>query len=198
LEKTLTSEIGGENTKKIILSTALLFVLSLFMASHGCVSLPPSPPGTKPVITHAFINKEKGRFGNILRIYIEADDPKGFMSRITTVVDQVGYGDYPTSWIFLEPQDEHHLIGYLQWNTFSSHASRMPEWTQITIKVSILDTAGNESNQVVFPFTFVSEVVPNSPLPAPFNQEKIPRLGFIDINLYNPLEMGDEEERKNF
>ena len=94
LEKTLTSEIGGENMKKIILSPVLLFVALLFIASHGCVSLPPSPPGTRPVITQAFINREKGRFGSILKIYIEADDPKGFMSRITTVVDQVGYGHY--------------------------------------------------------------------------------------------------------
>jgi hypothetical protein len=195
LERTLTSKIGGEDMKKIIFSPVLFFVAFHFIASQGCVSLPPSPPETKPVITHAFINKEKGRYGDILKIYIEADDPKGFMSKITTVVDQVGYGHYPTNWIFLEPPYAHHLIGYLQWNTFSSHASRMQEWTQITIKVSILDAAGNESNEVVFPFTFVSEVVPKSPLPAPFNRGKIPRLGFIDINLYNPFEMGGEEEK---
>jgi len=170
--------------------------LYLFIAIQGCVALPASPPGTKPIITHAFMNMERGRYGSILKIYIEADDPKGFMLRIATVVDQVGYGHYPTDWIYLKPQYQHHLIGYLQWNTFSYHASWMPEWTQITINVSILDTDGNESNSVVFPFEFVSEAVPETPLPPPFNQRNIPMLGYIDINLFNPLEMGDDRDRR--
>ena len=172
------------------------FGLFLFIAIQGCVSLPAIPPGTSPVITHAFINKEGGTYGSIIRVYLEADDPQGFMFRIATVVDQVGYGRYPTDWNYLEPKDEHRLIGYLQWNTFSVHASRMPEWTQLTIKVSILDTDGNESNTVVFPFEFVSEAVPETPLPLPFNQGNIPMLGYIDIDLFNPLEMGDGRDQR--
>jgi len=171
------------------------FVLFLFLASQGCVSLPVSPPETKPVITNAFISKEKGRYRDVLKIYIEADDPKGFMFKIATTVDQVGYGHYPTDWIYLDTKYQHHLIGYLQWNTFSYHASWMPEWTQITIKVSIFDTSGNESNEVVFPFEFVSQVFPEPPLPAPFNQGDIPRLGYIHINLFNPFQREDEHER---
>ena len=179
--------------RKLFLGPILVVILSTVF--QGCTSLPISPPGTKPFITHAFIDKEKGIYGSILKIHIEADDPKGYMFRIATVVDQVGYGRYPTDWTYLEPQYEHHLIGYLQWNTFSFHASRMPEWTQITINVSILDTDGNESNSVVFPFEFVSEAVPETPLPPPFNQGNIPLLGYIDINLFNPLEMDDDHDR---
>jgi hypothetical protein len=179
--------------KKLLLS----FGLFLFIAIQGCVSLPASPPGTKSAITQAFINKERGIYGSILKIYLEADDPQGYMFRIATVVDQAGYGSYPTDWIYLKPQYQHHLVGYLQWNTFSSHASWMPEWTQLTIKVSIFDTNGNESNEVVFPFEFVSGVFPEAPLPVPFNQGNIPRLGYIDIDLFNPLEMRDEDERFN-
>ncbi len=167
-------------------SIPLLLVFSL-----GCASLPASPQGTKPLITRAFINQERGNYGSILKIYVEADDPKGYMFRIATAVDQVGYGSYPTDWIYLKPQDQHHLLGYLQWNTFSVHASRMPEWTQITIKVSILDTDGNESNIVIFPFEFVSGAFPETPLPSPFDQGNIPMLGHIDIDLFNPFEMGE-------
>lgn len=174
---------------------SLISGLILLAASQGCVSLPVSPPGTKPIITHAFINKERGIYGSILKIYLEAEDPQGYMFRIATGVDQVGYGGYPTDWIYLARQNEHHLIGYLQWNTFSFHASRMPEWTQITINVSILDTDGNESNTVVFPFEFVSEAVPETPLPPSFNQGNISRLGYIDINLFNPFEMGDDRDQ---
>ena len=172
------------------------FGLFLLIAIQGCVSLPASPLGTRPVITHAFMNKEAGTYGSVLRIYLEADDPQGFMFRIATAVDQVGYGSYPTDWIYLKPQHQHHLLGYLQWNTFSVHASWMPEWTQITIKVSILDTEGNESNTVVFPFEFVSEAVPETPLPPHFNQGNIPMLGHIGIDLFNPLEMGDDRDRR--
>ncbi len=171
-----------------------LLSLFVFVALEGCASLPVSPQGTRPIITNAFINKEKGIYGSILKIYVEAEDPKGFMFRIATIADQVGYGLYPTDWTYIERRDEHHLIGYLQWNTFSYNASRMPEWTQMTISVSIFDTDGNESNTVVFPFEFVSQAVPETPLPPPFSREKVPLLGYIDINLYNPLEVGEGEE----
>jgi hypothetical protein len=179
-------------TKKHLCSLSLILVLILLFVFEGCVSLPISPEGIKPVITNVFLVKEKGRYGDILKIYIEAEDPIGYMYRIATVVDQPGYGRYFPDFINLSPQYQHHLIGYLQWNTFSSHASRMPEWAQITIKVSILDTSGNESNTVLFPFTFVSEEVPERPLPPPFNQGNIFRLGYIDINLRNPFEMGGQ------
>jgi hypothetical protein len=167
-----------------------ILAVVLLTVFQGCVSLPASPAGTKPIITHAFLAKEEGRYGDILKIYIEAEDPAGYMRKIYTSVDQVGYGHYFPDTNFVKPKDQHHLIGYLQWNTFSTNASRLPEWTQITIKVSISDTSGNESNTVLFPFTFVSEVVPERPLPPPFNQGNIPRLGYVDINLFNPLEMG--------
>jgi len=87
-------------------------------------------------------------------------------------------------------QYQHHLAGYLQWNTFSSNARRLREWTQIAIKVSGFDRAGNESDQVAFPFEFVSEVISNSPPPAPFNDGNLLRLGHININHFEPTDMG--------
>jgi len=141
--------------------------------------------GTKaPIITHAFAT-DKGHYGYIWKIYIEAEDPDGDMDKIAVVVDQVGYGCYPTDWIILRPRYQEHFIGYLQWNTFSSKASDLPEWTHITMKVSIFDKPGNESNEVVFPFTFESGKTNQNeyPLPAPFDQAKLPRLGQIMIDL---------------
>ena len=66
----------------------------------------------------------------------------------------------------------------------------LPEWTYVTISVSVFDKAGNESNVVVFPFNFVSEVISNPPPPAPFNQANLPRLGHVHVSLYNPFEDG--------
>ncbi len=137
-----------------------------------------------PIITHAFA-VDKGHYGDIWKIYIETEDPDGDMDKIAVVVDQTGYGHYPTEWIFLKPEFGKHLMGYLQWNTFSSKTSILPEGTQITVKVSVLDKAGNESNQVVFPFTFESGSRNQGDLPpAPFDKGDIPRLGNIMIDLH--------------
>lgn len=138
-----------------------------------------------PVITHAFA-VDKGHYGSIWKIYIEAEDPDGDMDKIAVVVNQLGYGSYPTDWITLKPQYREHFIGYLQWNTFSSKASQLPEWTRITVRVSVFDKAGNESNEAVFPFTFESGVKNRAEdqLPAPFDWGNLPRLGHIMVDLY--------------
>jgi hypothetical protein len=136
-----------------------------------------------PVITTAFA-VNKGYYGFVWKIYIEAKDPDGDMDRIAVVVDQAGYGHYPTDWIILKPRYREHFIGYLQWNTFSSKASHLPEWTQITVKVSIFDKAGNESKEAVFPFTFESGTENKYQLPPPFDKANIPRIGHIMIDLY--------------
>jgi len=44
-----------------------------------------------PIITHAFA-VDKGYYGYIWEIYIEAEDPDADMERIAVVVNQVGYG----------------------------------------------------------------------------------------------------------
>ncbi len=138
-----------------------------------------------PIITHAFAI-DKGPYGYIWKIYIEAEDTDGDMDKVAVVVDQVGYGYYPTDWIILRPQYQEHFIGYLQWNTFSSKASYLPEWTRITMRVSIFDKAGNVSNEVIFPFTFESGVKNQYEyeLPAPFDKGPISRLGHIMVDLY--------------
>jgi hypothetical protein len=138
-----------------------------------------------PHITHAFAT-DRGYYGCIWKIYIEADAPNGDMDKIAVVVEQTGYGNYPTDWIILKPRYRKHFIGYLQWNTFSSKASSLPEWTQMTMKVSIFDKAGNESKEVVFPFTFESGVKNQSEyqLPPPFDKANLPRIGHIMIDLF--------------
>ncbi len=131
----------------------------------------------------------KVRYGDVLRIYIEAEAPDGGMLKIGSVVDQAGYGHYPTDWVYLKPQYQQYLKGYLQWNTFSSSASSVSEWTEVTLKVSVFDQAGNESNVVIFPIQFVAEAVAESQPPPPF-YEGDPRLGYLNINLLEPSMMG--------
>ena len=136
-----------------------------------------------PIITQVFA-VDKGPYGDIWKIYIEAEDPDGDMDKISVGVNQLGYGHYPTDWITIKPQHRKHLIGFLQWNTISSKASYLPEWTQIFVKVSIFDKAGNESNEVLVPFTFESGAKNQYQLPPPFNKGNSPRIGNIMVDLY--------------
>jgi hypothetical protein len=181
------------NSKGVPFFIGLLLTAILFMPFQGRAQLFPYIEGRQPkagthapIITHAFA-VEKGYYGYVWKIYIEAEDPDGEMLRIASVVDEVGYGGYPTDWIYLKPQYQKHFKGYIQWNTFSARSSYLPEWTQITVKVSVFDKDGNESNEVVFPFTF--EITPKQytyKLPPPFDQGNLPRLGYISVDLFYP------------
>lgn len=175
------------NVKKFVCLFGLLLGGVLSTALAGWAQ--PKPETKGPIITHSFA-VEKGYYGYSWKIYIEAEDPDGEMLKIASVVEQPGYGHYPTDWIMLKPRYRHHLKGYMQWNTFSSKAGYLREWTQITLKVSIIDKAGNQSNEVVFPFTFEKGVRNQPKPPAPFDQGDIPRLGYIHIDLFEPTARG--------
>lgn len=175
----------------VSLFLTLMFLMPCQGWAQPLAGKQPKPGVPAPVITHAFA-VEKGQYGTIWRIYVEAEDYNGDMLRIASVVEQPGFGQYPTDWIYLKPQYGRHLRGYIQWNTFSSNSSYLKEWTQITLKVSVFDKTGNESNEVVFPFSFESGVKEGHSykLPAPFDQEGLPRLGYIHIGLFDPTFMG--------
>ncbi len=168
-----------------------LFCMMVVVMMAACAGGPPtgSQPykgtGGGPVITNYYC-QSKANYGSPLNVYLEVDDPDGNISHIATVVNQTGYGTYPTSWKYLPYRYRGHFKGYLQWNTMSSEAMSMPEWTNITITVAVYDKAGNQSNNIVFPVQFVNEAVATPPLPPPFNQGDLPRIGYIDIDLENP------------
>jgi hypothetical protein len=62
----------------------------------------------------------------------------------------------------------------------------LQEWTNITLRVSIFDKTGNESNEVAFPFSFETGVKDQYKLSPPFDQGDLPRLGYINIDLVDP------------
>ena len=179
------------NKKWVIGFTGIAVFLLLFSNPQGWAQ---SRSGSDaPVITHAF-TVEQIAYGDILKVYIEAEDPNGNMARIAAVVDQPGYGRYPTSWLYIKPADRKHFKGYLQWNTFSSKTAFLREWTQITLAVSVFDKAGNESNVFTFPISFEtgSKRASAHKVPSPFDQSDVKRLGFIGIDLVDPGTSGPE------
>jgi hypothetical protein len=180
------------NMKRIFWMPAIMVALILLSPPQGWTQ---NQSGSNaPVITHAF-TVDKIKYGDVLRVYIEAEAPQGEMTRIATVVDQAGTGRYPTSWVYLKPADRKHFKGYLQWNTYSSRTPFVSEWTPITLTVSVFDKLGNGSNTFTFPITFESAVKPLSSyqVPPPFNQSDVKKLGFIDIELMdNTILRGSE------
>jgi hypothetical protein len=150
----------------------------------------PKPGTSAPIIKSSFA-VEKGYYGYIWKIYIEAEDPDGDMLRIASVVSQPGYGFYPTDWVYLKPIYQKQFRGFLQWNTFSTKTHLLREWTQIKLMVSIVDKAGNESKAVVFPFEFTSGTkdLYSYKLPPPFDQGDLPKVGNIHIDLFEPTLM---------
>ena len=177
--------------KKVFFLSICFLAVIFFVADKGRAQ--PKLGTNAPTIIHAFA-VDKGYYGYIWKIYIEAEDPDGDMLRIASVVEQPGYGTYQTDWIYLKSRYQKSFKGYIQWNTFSSKTSYILEWTEITLKVSVFDKAGNVSNEVALPFTFESGT--KSPyqykLPDPFDQGNLPRLGYIHIDLFEPTQMGGD------
>jgi hypothetical protein len=176
-----TGGVEERNLKKLILFSSLL-VIALFASDYGWTQ--EKQVLHTPVITHAYAT-DKGPYGTIWKIYLEAEDAGGDMNYVLVIVDQAGQGRYPSDRVLLDPRHRSHLKGFLQWNTFSSGAA-LTEGTQITVKISILDMAGNVSNEVIFPFTFVSGVRSQQDVPTLFNEINIPRIGYIGVSLVKP------------
>jgi hypothetical protein len=173
--------------KKITILLGFFVALLLIVVPKGWSA--PVQDNMGPVITKVFA-AEAGQYGYIWRIYLEADDSSGEMLRIASVVDQPGYGRYPTDWIYIKPAYKKHFVGYIQWNTFSNKTPYLNEWTPITLTITIQDKSGRESNVAVFPFTFETGVTPPGAPPAPFDQANLPRLGYVMIDLFNPANLG--------
>jgi hypothetical protein len=179
-------EDGIEMKTKIFIWIFVVLAITLFHFTFGTVQSKANSKG--PIITHCFA-VETGKYAYIWKIYLEAEDPTGDMSKIVSTVDQLGWGQYFADTILIKPQNRHHLKGYIQLNTFSSETPTLDVWTQITVKISIIDKARNESNVVVFPLTFEpgEKNKYKYKLPSPFDQGDLPMLGHIDINIFSPF-----------
>jgi len=169
--------------KKHFIPFSFFLVITFFIALSGWTQARQETHG--PKITHAYA-ADKGPYGINWKVYIEAEDTDADMDYVIVVVDQVGQGRYPPDRILLDPQHRSHLKGFLQWNTTSSREASLGEGTRISLRISIIDKQGNEGNEVIFPFTFVSGVRVQDKLPDLFDEQSIPRIGYIDIDLINP------------
>jgi hypothetical protein len=172
--------------KRIVKAMAVLLIALLGSLSGNALGAPDKGEKSVPLIVHAYA-VDQLRFGDVLKIYLEAEDPGDDMMRIATQIDQDGFTGYPTDFIFLKPQYRGHFKGYLTFPTYSASASFLPEWTNIRVRVSVIDKAGNESKEAIFPVVLVSNRMGAPPAPPPFDGTDLPKIGTVMINLINPV-----------
>ncbi len=167
---------------KLTAMLSLLMGMAVLGCSQGTMSTIPSGP--PPVITN-FYCVNQGVYGFPIKIYLAAEDPSGDMEKIAVSINQVGYGPYNTDWSYLKAPFQKKFVGYLMWDT--GMGMNLPEWTKVTMNISIFDKAGNQSNAVILPYTFAMGGATNLPMPPVFNQGNVPRVGYVDVNLINPM-----------
>lgn len=173
---------------KVVASVLLIVGFVVSGCSQGMMAT--KPEGPPPIITN-FYCANQGQYGYPIKIYLAAEDPAGDMERIAVQVSQVGYGTYPTDWTYLKSEYQKKFVGYLMWDTNGPGTTFLPEWTRITINVTVLDKSGNQSNSVIMPYMFAMGGPTNLPIPPVFNQGMVPRLGYVDVTLHNPDEGND-------
>lgn len=142
--------------------------------------------GSPPVITKSFAAGRVGR-GKEWRIYLEASDPDGDMRYFVWVVDQVGYGKYPTDQIAIRKQYRKELKGYLRAFIQARRRGGVPEWTQLNLTLYIRERGRNTSNKVTFPVV-CSQSAKEEPPPPPFDSGQVERVGTIAVELTEGVE----------
>lgn len=180
--ESLLPERGGveERTMRKLILFSFFVVVALFAPYYGWSQ--ERQMLHTPVITRAYAT-DRGPYGTDWKIYIEAEDAGGDMNYVYVVVDQTGQGSSSPERLLLDPQYQSHLKAFVEWRRAGAG---LAEGTHITVRISITDRAGNVSNEVVFPFTFVSGDSVQQDVPTPFGGINIPRIGHIGAPHYEP------------
>jgi len=147
----------------------LLGAVFVFLClAMGCATLMSSKAEVKatPVITQSFASKEI-RIGDTWKIYLNASDPNGEMTKISAIVDQPEQ-IYPEGITKVSKENGKELSGYLYLPTAT--LANAPEGTSITLWVQIQDRSGNFSQPAVFPLIIKSVATQAAPPQGVFKE----------------------------
>jgi len=148
------------------------------------------PGGSPPVITHWFASEEL-HHGDTWRIYVAAKDPDGDMDQFVGVLEQVGYGRYPSNYVRIKGKNREEVRGYLVFYSTSGMGLWLAEWTQLRLTLFIQDRGRNSSNKVVLPVILSHGARQGSP-PPPFSTGGLSKLGVFWFDLVESGINGDE------
>jgi hypothetical protein len=166
-----------------------ILVSVLVSLAHLCVDGQAQTKGSPPVITFAWA-QDKIRQGEDWRIYIAATDPDGDMYRIYCRIDQPGGQVYRPDISNIKKGMEGQLTGYLALRTYSQQDFF---GLYLTLNLTIVDRAGNESKSLSFPLAIDGERTKFPPpdlIPAGLEKSLNQRIGYIGIDLMRRDRMG--------
>jgi len=145
--------------------------------------------GQPPVILD-YYGVEAVRPGETWNIYLRAKDEDGDMKYIAATLHGAGTG-YGTSETYLKGEDRAECAGYLLLET-PLDLSLVTSMESLTMEIFIRDWAGNKSEAINLPLTFVEDETPES-IPGKLQDAAKHRLGAIDIHIPTPEERGDRK-----
>jgi hypothetical protein len=179
-----------ERQMKGIGAATLIGAFVVIFLSAGCSTSPAQrgtePGGSPPIIKHSFAAGQVAS-RDFWKIYLQADDPDGDMRHIVYVIDQVGYGTYPPSYVWIKAGYREKLRGYLRvfFNARRRRGFGVPEGTQLNLTLYIEDRGGNTSERVVLPLV-ISQGAKQEPPPPLFDSGQLETVGTITIMLNVP------------
>jgi hypothetical protein len=171
----------------------LFVVLALTTLLGGCQKPPKfeqtqtGKKGQPPVIEDYYAVKAV-RPGETWNIYLRAKDADGDMKYIAATLHGAGTG-YDTSETELKGENRAEFAGYLLLET-PLDLDLVTSMESLSMKIFIRDWAGNESEAINLPLTFVEHETHES-IPGKLQDAAKNRLGAIDIDILSPQERED-------
>ena len=168
-------------------------VLAMVAILWGCQKPPKfeqthsGKKGQSPVILDYYAIKSV-RPGKTWNIYLKAKDENGDMKYIAATLHGAGT-DYDTSETYLKGEDRAEFSGYLLLET-PLDLDLVTSMESLSMKIFIRDWAGNESEAINLPLTFVEHETHES-IPGKLQDAAKHRLGAIDIDIPSSHERGD-------
>ena len=167
-------------------------VLAMVAILWGCEKPPKfeqthsGDKGQAPVIEDYYAVKAV-RPGETWNIYLQAKDEDGDMKYIAATLHGAGTG-YDTSETYLKGENRAEFAGYLLLETPPDRAL-VTSRESLSMKIFIRDWAGNQSEAIDLPVTFVEHETHES-IPGKLQDAAKHRLGAIDIDI-----TGSQDER---
>jgi hypothetical protein len=168
-------------------------VLAMVAILGGCQKPPQfeqehsGDKGHAPVI-EGYYAVNSVRPGETWNVYLKGKDEDGDMKYIAATMHEAGAG-YDTSETFLKGENSAEFAGYLLLET-PADMTLLEDMDNLSMKIFIRDWAGNESNAIDLPLTFVEHETHES-IPGNLQDAAKNRLGAIDVDIRSSQDRGD-------
>ena len=148
-----------------------IVLLGLLCVVIGYATLQGAESGPKatPVITQSFASEEV-RLGETWKIYLNASDPNGEMTKIYAIVEQPGQVN-PVSITKISKENAKELSGYIFLST--APPATPLDGTSLNLTIQIQDRSGNFSQPAVFPLTIKNYATQEAPPQGVFKEQDL-------------------------